>query len=261
MSTTIINLSVYVDGLLTDLTSAVFANAAATFGIRRIDTGASVVALNTALTHLATGTYQHSFTDPASGLSYEYALKIVYLGTTYYYTRIIQAGTVSNLLTIPTSNHYSSQAEVVRYLGDAAIQLMTEDWTSDDTSPLWQDILEEVDETIDLYTTQRYPRHYFSNRFLRRKATILAIHSFSSRRGNPSLFIARANQVYSELDEIRSGRLHLPNSIPIGWTGPVVRNYVMQPLASHPMRVETTKSTGDQYSRMDFAFEPYLLVT
>lgn len=259
MSFTTINLSSYTNGLLTDLTSIEFEDVTATYGVRRTDTQAVVVAAGQDLIRLAVGTYQYAFTDPAANLTYEYTLKIVTGGTTYYYNRLAAAGTINHIYAIPVPNdHYSSQAEVLRQLGGFAVDLMMEDWESSDTSPVWDDILSEVDETINLYISHKYPSNSFTNAFLRRKATKLACRLLSGRRGNPSLYVMETNQVMDELQDIRSGRLNIPNLIPIGNTGPVVRNYIAVPDPYRTQRVQQFKSTGDSYSRMDFAYEPFM---
>ena len=83
MTTTIIRFDMRVNGVLVDATSVVFDDPTSTFGVRRTDTGAIVVAAGIALTHTGTGTYQYSFIDPAPGLIYNYWIKFVYQGNTY----------------------------------------------------------------------------------------------------------------------------------------------------------------------------------
>jgi hypothetical protein len=73
-----------ITGALTDVTSVVFSDAGATYGVKRTDTSTSVVAVNTALAHISTGVYAYTFTDPTSDLTYAYSLKIVYGGVTSY---------------------------------------------------------------------------------------------------------------------------------------------------------------------------------
>ena len=261
MSTSTISVNSFNDGLLTDVTSIAFASEDGTFGIKRTDTGASVVSFGTAVAKISTGVYQYSFSDPGSGLEYEMALKIVYAGVTYYYYRLFEGSSanVTSIFLIPSSDHYSSQAEVTRQLGTFALQLMSEDWDQEDTSSVWDDILEEVDEMINIYIGHKYPVDSFTNRFLRRLATKMTCYLFSGRRGNPHLYRSEYLDAQGRLEEIRKGSFNIPGLIPNGNFGPVVRNYQMQPVGYHPMRVEQTKSTGDTYSRMDFAFEPYFL--
>lgn len=261
MTTSIINLSSYTNGLLTDLTTIELQDLTATYGVRRTDDQAVVVASGVDLTRLAVGTYQHTFTDPAANLTYEYTLRIVTGGVTYYYNRIFAAGTVNHIYTIPVTNtHYSSQAEVMRQLGGFAVDLMMEDWESADTSPVWDDILEEVDETINLYISHKYPSNSFDCTFLRRKATKLACRLLSGRRGNPSLYVMECNQVMDELQDIRSGRLHIPQLVPIGNTGPIVQNYIATRDPYRTQRVQQFKSMGAGYPGRAVSIDPYMYI-
>lgn len=84
MSTSTIRAYHWVDGVLTDATTATLTDSGATYGVKRTDTDAVVVAAGTAMTKIATGTYEHSFTDPASGLSYQASIAMVYGGATRY---------------------------------------------------------------------------------------------------------------------------------------------------------------------------------
>lgn len=72
-----------IDGVATDVTSAVLSDATGAYGVKRNDTGAAVVADGTAMTRTATGTYEYSFTPPADGLTYTWAVEYVHDGTTY----------------------------------------------------------------------------------------------------------------------------------------------------------------------------------
>lgn len=87
MSTTVISESFNINGVLTDVTSVVLSDPTGTFGVRRLDTGATVVAANTALNHDGTGQYSYSFADPAPGLSYDYWITFVYNGATYRFEK------------------------------------------------------------------------------------------------------------------------------------------------------------------------------
>ena len=86
-----------VDSVLTDPTSIVLSDSTGTYGVKRDDTGAAVVAAGTAMTQISTGDYQHQFTDPANDLTYTYCVKIVYGGATYYF-----AGELTGPTTLPT---------------------------------------------------------------------------------------------------------------------------------------------------------------
>lgn len=93
MSTTTIHWTLRVGAVLTDATSAVLSDPTGAFGVRRLDTGAVVVADATPLVHLGVGTYEYTFTDPAAGLTYNYWVEFVYAGNTYRIEQDISGGT------------------------------------------------------------------------------------------------------------------------------------------------------------------------
>jgi len=74
------------EGVLTDVTSVTLSNAAGNIGIKRNDTGATVVAAGTSFTNTTTGTYVYSFTAPATHTFYTAYIKIVASGSTMYNT-------------------------------------------------------------------------------------------------------------------------------------------------------------------------------
>ena len=73
-----------VDGVATNMTSVVLSSADGTYGVKRNDTDAVVVADGVAMTNTVTGTYTYTFTDPAYDLTYTYGLEFVYGGATYH---------------------------------------------------------------------------------------------------------------------------------------------------------------------------------
>jgi len=72
-----------IDDVATDVTSAVLSDATGTYGVKRNDNDAVVVADGTAMTKVDTGTYEYSFNAPADGLTYTYCVEYVYDGNTY----------------------------------------------------------------------------------------------------------------------------------------------------------------------------------
>jgi hypothetical protein len=74
----------YSDGTLANVTSAVLEDATDTFGVKRDDTDAVVVAAGTALSSQGTGTYAHSFAEPTVGLTFTAVVKFVYRSVTKY---------------------------------------------------------------------------------------------------------------------------------------------------------------------------------
>jgi hypothetical protein len=268
------------NGTLIVPTSVELESEGADYGLRRVDNWVEVTASGTAFTNDGKGNYSHSFNMPAPNLAYEYRAKIVtdtetrYAGGTIVPSSdddgtgeesgenpvvesiIVFSPSISGSLT----DYLSSEGEVLRIMGDYAIDLLLEDVGRGGNAIVWNEVLEEATETTDMYTTQFYnPATHRTNKWLRRKTTVLAAHLISQRRGNNPLFNSRVDRVYEEFALIASGGFHIPNSIPRGRFAPVVRNYTIQNrMQRHPQRVDTTKSTGTAYAGMDAAIEPYV---
>lgn len=97
---------------LTNATAATLADAAGTYGIKRNDTNAVVVASGTALTNIGTGQYSHTFTDP--GVAMTAWVKWVYGGNTYYEEMDLAASTDTTALTL---TYDLLRREIGRFLG------------------------------------------------------------------------------------------------------------------------------------------------
>jgi len=73
-----------VDGVPTNVTTAKLSDPTGTYGVKRNDTNAVVVADNTSMTLVSTGTYQYEFTD-LPGVAYTAYVEFVYDGATYHF--------------------------------------------------------------------------------------------------------------------------------------------------------------------------------
>lgn len=250
-----------INGALVDVTSIEFTDEDEDFGVRRRDNLDVVVNAGTALTRLSLGTYTYTFAEPEPSLEYEYSIKIVYAGVTYYYNRFTTDASISSLIAIPSTNHYTSQAEVYRVLGKYAVALMNEDFSYEDKGYLWNDFLLDADETIMMYVNQHYdPDTLYENNWIRRRATILVCNLLSQRRGANELYRARTERIYDELNSIRDSRFNIPGATPRAWQGPVVRNYIMQDrFLQNPVRVQQSATTGEAYGKENYAWEPFIL--
>jgi len=82
-----------IDGVRTDVTTF-------TIGVVRTDTGAVVTAAGTAMTKTATGTYEHSFEQPSTGLTYTATFSLVYGGRTIAWEESI-TGDVGETIPLP----------------------------------------------------------------------------------------------------------------------------------------------------------------
>ena len=92
-----------VDGIATDVTSARLSDPTGTFGVKRNDTNAVIVADNTAMTRIAAGTYEYPFEDVV-GVSYTAYVEIVYDGATYRFEVDFPARTSTAGMTVSYSS-------------------------------------------------------------------------------------------------------------------------------------------------------------
>lgn len=100
MSSRIITFTHRRNGVLTNVDSIVLSDPTGTFGAKRTDTDAIVVADGAAFTNVSTGVYQYTITDPAAGLTYVYWIEYVFNGATKRFERF------SSPPATPASNSY-----------------------------------------------------------------------------------------------------------------------------------------------------------
>jgi len=254
-------LKVQLNGALVDADTVAFASEppATQYGVRRADTFVSVVSNGTAISRISKGNYSHNIVDPEGVKLYEYSLHIVHDNESFYVAGDFKPGNPKFCVSIPSLDHYTSQAEVYRMLGNYAVDLMMDDTAGRDNET-WDDMLEDADETIKMYVNQHYdPAILNTSTWVRRRATVLVSNIVSQRRGNPGLFNSRTDRVYEELNEIRRGRFHIPGIPTRGYLGPVVRNYIMQNrFRINPVRVDKMKSTGPSYPKEDISIRPFV---
>ncbi|WDI44774.1 hypothetical protein [Bremerella sp. P1] len=108
-----------IGGTATDADSTpVLSSEDASYGVKRSDTDAVVVADGTAMTKTDTGTYTYSVTEPATGLTYLYSIELTYNGVTTYITgSVAGAATATSSLTGLGCDFTSLRREVGRHLG------------------------------------------------------------------------------------------------------------------------------------------------
>lgn len=248
----------YVNGVLTNPTSVNTGDSGGTWGFRDVETLTTVTAAALAYTNVSTGYYEYDFVEEEDDIQYEWAVKVVYSGTTYYFTGVMLTDTNTTVVVLPeVASHYSSQAEVLRIMGSHAGDLLLEDAAS--KTSVWSNLLTDADETIKMYVMQHYdPDNLYTVNWVRRRATMLVANLLSGRRGSPPVYSSSVDRVYEELNMIRDGRMRIPGATIRYFQGPIVRNYQMQSFWEHPMRVENSKSTKvNNYAGEDIALEPY----
>lgn len=105
MSATTVTVEIVIDGIARAGLAVLLNDATGTYGVKRNDTGAVVVAAGTAMTDAGGGLYAYTFTDPASDLAYTAAVEYVYDGETYRQEAII-AGASAATLTLDTAKKW-----------------------------------------------------------------------------------------------------------------------------------------------------------
>jgi len=95
-----INRTWKVGGVLTAVTTAKLSDPTGTYGVKRNDTDAVVVADGTAMTNVSTGIYQSSFEEPEAGLSYTAYVEFVYGGSTYHFEHDVPAWTATDAMAV-----------------------------------------------------------------------------------------------------------------------------------------------------------------
>lgn len=112
MSTRIVQKTWKVDGVLTNVTTAKLSDPTGTFGIKRNDTSAVVVADGTNMTNASTGVYEYSFED-VEGVAYTAYVEFVYDGSTFQFEIDIPARTTTGVM---TSTYFILLERVGHYL-------------------------------------------------------------------------------------------------------------------------------------------------
>jgi hypothetical protein len=103
MATRLISKTWKVSGVLTNVTSAKLSDPTGTYGVKRNDTNAVVVADGTDMTSTAVGTYEYSFTD-VQDIAYTAYIEIVYSGAIYYFEIDLPAHADVNAMTVSYSS-------------------------------------------------------------------------------------------------------------------------------------------------------------
>lgn len=127
-------------GALADADAVVLSDSTGTYGIKRNDTGATVIASGTAMTNPTTGTYIYDFTPPARLVEYTVWVKVSQGRLTAYY----------ELLYTPPAGSltFSTPADVIwQYLIDTA-ELFT-DPSDGGLWPMYKGRLPDADDIED----------------------------------------------------------------------------------------------------------------
>lgn len=127
MATRLIVKTWKVDGVLTNVTTAKLSDPTGTYGVKRNDTGAVVVADGTDMTKSATGVYEYSFED-VQDVAYTAYVEFVYDGNTFHFEIDLAART-------ETGDMVASYSSLLERVGHFLFGIRT-GFSSDQTSDI-----------------------------------------------------------------------------------------------------------------------------
>jgi hypothetical protein len=110
MATRLIRKTWSVENVLTNVTTAKLSDPTGTYGVKRNDTSAVVVADGTAMTNSSTGVYEYSFTDTV-GIAYTAYVEFVYSGATYHFEVDIPARATTGVMVASYSSLFAELGE------------------------------------------------------------------------------------------------------------------------------------------------------
>lgn len=140
----------------------------------------------------------------------------------------------------PPLTPYTSEQEIAYVFSQLGVTLRVKDPLDEISDPLDPLIyaIEDATDTINQYCLLRYTAEELAaNRWVRKRATILACQSLSGRRGNPQQFAPQAERVLDELERVQSGNLdvpRLPKQIPSHTNLLIDRAFVQEVREVHP---------------------------
>jgi hypothetical protein len=120
MTTKTIQQLFIIGGVPADVTSIVLRDPSNTYGIRRTDTLAIVVAAGVSFTHVSTGVYSYQFTEPAAGLDYQYSIEWVYDGITHYKNQVLETTASGGAIPLTLTTYAQMGVDTVA-CGDATL--------------------------------------------------------------------------------------------------------------------------------------------
>lgn len=163
---------------------------------------------------------------------------------------------------------FTTIEEIERLFSEVGVELRLDDGS--DTaptllvpSPLYKgtiidEIISDASEFIWQYTWTRYlETQLTNNKWVRRRATYIACHFLSMRRGNPGQFIDRFELIKEELQLVYSEILHIPDATVSVSSKPVISNHVIDNRGYGPVQRVTRDSTGGYTGQRTTDANPY----
>lgn len=157
---------------------------------------------------------------------------------------------------------YTSVAEIRRIYSTDAVNLRLDDDDDGYVSPtddVYTDLVYEATDMVNLYCEQWYdPSDMAENSWVRRQATWIACYLLSQRRGNPSQYGKRYEEIVGLLEKVQAGQLQIPRLPHRADFTPAVSNFrVDDRFQVRKTRVQPTISSGGTSSRQDLDRDRY----
>lgn len=149
------------------------------------------------------------------------------------------------------TNAFTSVAEIQRIwsVEGAAVRASDDEYGTETPEPeegVWQDVIAEASDTIVLYVQNHYDSATLTtNAWVRRQAAWIGAYLLSMRRGNPSVFTARYQEIIANLERIRTGQLQVPGAVVRSNEAPALSNLIIDDrFRISKIRVVPQTSTG-----------------
>lgn len=118
---------------------------------------------------------------------------------------------------------YTTEEEMVRLFGHLGSESFIDDISASD-SEYWTELIESVTGTINQYLAGVYdPVDLAQSPWVRRRATYLAAHEHSIRKGNPGIYNTNKDEILAELIDAKEGNIFIGVAMSAG-IRPVMQN-------------------------------------
>lgn len=153
---------------------------------------------------------------------------------------------------------FTSEAEILRMLGDDGYDAYLTDLSASDRSAFLDDVINYATSLIATSTQEYYyDGNISSDQMVRTNATIIACHLISERRGNASLWEGRMERIMEWLAGIKIGSIHLPGQEVMAPDVPVIRNYGVNFNSHNRILVDKDLSTGSYPNEPTYPDDTY----
>lgn len=149
---------------------------------------------------------------------------------------------------------YTSEAELVRLMSQTSLdEFLTEpDGTSlitDAKDAVLGDAIDQATDKINDYTYQLYePRLLATNRWVRVRATKIAAHYLTQRKGEPGRYQQFYDEIVKELEAVQATTRYIPRLPLIVDVRPTVTNQVIDDRFTSSRARDSRQTSSDQTS-------------